>query len=223
MIEKISFIIEDSFCFRVLARIWNVLMVLWLDSIAYSIYAKICSSWANAFEQSAILNFLRGNWDRTLRTSHGVLPRFWHNLTHWSGMAGRRRKNKLAATLQESFLLRLFNQNFLILCLAVIAAAIPVLPTMLLAVLVLGTFAVYLVNLFMGRIKVQKTSMVSVLLGCFGVCILYAGTTSYAFPTSILSMALFLILMAVFFVAKDAIDTEEKLDFVLWALIIVIS
>ena len=34
-------------------------------------------------------------------------------------------------------------------------------------------------------------------------------------------MSLFLILMAVFFVAKDAIDTEEKLNFVLWVLITV--
>ena len=56
-------------------------------------------------------------------------------------------------------------------------------------------------------------------MGCFAVCILYAGTTSFAFPTAALSMCLFLILMAVFFVAKDAVDTEEKLDFVLWVLI----
>ena len=65
----------------------------------------------------------------------------------------------------------------------------------------------------------QRTSMVSVLLGCFGACILYAGVTSYAFPSALLAMSLFLILMAVFFVAKDAIDTEEKLNFVLWVLI----
>lgn len=219
MVEKISFIIEDSFCFRIIERIWNVLMVLWMDSIAYSVYAKICRSWKNAFENSAILNFLRANWDKYLHTQHGILPRFWHNLTHWSGMAVRRRSNGLAAAMGESFLFRVFNQNFLILCLAGIVAAIPIFPTMLLAVLCLGTFALYFIQLFLGRIKVQKTSMVSVLLGCFAACILYAGVTSYAFPTAILATCLFLILMAVFFVAKDAIDTEEKLDFILWVLI----
>ena len=219
MAEKISFIIEDSFCFRIIERIWNVLMVLWMDSIAYSVYAKICRSWKNAFENSAILNFLRANWDKYLHTQHGMLPRFWHNLTHWSGMAVRRRSNGLAAAMGESFLFRVFNQNFLILCLAGIVAAIPIFPTMLLAVLCLGTFALYFIQLFLGRIKMQKTSMVSVLLGCFAACILYAGVTSYAFPTAILATCLFLILMAVFFVAKDAIDTEEKLDFILWVLI----
>ena len=219
MTEKISFIIEDSFCFRVIERIWNVLMVLWMDSIAYSVYAKICRSWKNAFENSAILNFLRANWDKYLHTQHGILPRFWHNLTHWSGMAVRRRSNGLAAAMGESFIFRVFNQNFLILCLAGIVAAIPIFPTMLLAVLCLGTFALYFIQLFLGRIKVQKTSMVSVLLGCFAACILYAGVTSYAFPTAILATCLFLILMAVFFVAKDTIDTEEKLDFILWVLI----
>ncbi|MBR5590834.1 MAG: O-antigen ligase family protein, partial [Anaerotignum sp.] len=168
---------------------------------------------------SAILNFLRANWDKYLHTERGILPRFWRNLTDWSGLAVRRRSNTLATVMGESFIFRLFNQNFLVLCLAAIAAAIPVLPTMLLAVLVLGTFALYFIQLFLGRVKAQKTTMVSVLLGCFAVCIVYAGTTSYAFPTALLSMALFLILMAVFFVAKDAIDTEEKLDFVLWVMV----
>lgn len=219
MIDKLSYLIEDSFCFRVLGRIWSILAVLWTDSIAYDCYAKACRGFHRAFADSAILRFLRADWDQYLHSQNGLLPRFWHRLTHWSGMAVRRRKNKFAAALQDSFFLRLFNQNFLVLCLAGIVMAIPVFPTMLLAVLCLGTFCLYILNLFMGRIRVQKTTVVSVLLGCFGVCILYAGTTSYAFPTALLATALFLILMAVFFVAKDAIDTEEKLDFVLFVLI----
>ncbi|MBP3628763.1 MAG: murein biosynthesis integral membrane protein MurJ [Anaerotignum sp.] len=219
MIEKMSFLIEDSFCFRFVERIWNILAVLWTDSIAGGIWAKICRSWANAFEHSAILNFFRADWDKHFSAQNGILPRFWRNLTHWSGLSVRRKNNAFEAAMGESFIFRLFNQNFLILCLAAIVAAIPVLPTMLLAVLVLGTFMLYFIQLFLGRVKTQKTTMVSVLLGCFAVCILYAGTTSYAFPAAILSMTLFLILMAVFFVAKDAIDTEEKLDFVLWVLI----
>ena len=219
MIEKMSFLIEDSFCFRFIARICNVLAVLWTDSIAGGIWEKICKGVADAFENSAILNFFRANWDKYLHTERGILTRFWRNLTDWSGLAVRRRSNTLATVMGESFIFRLFNQNFLVLCLAAIAAAIPVLPTMLLAVLVLGTFALYFIQLFLGRVKAQKTTMVSVLLGCFAVCIVYAGTTSYAFPTALLSMALFLILMAVFFVAKDAIDTEEKLDFVLWVMV----
>lgn len=219
MIEKMSFLIEDSFCFRLLAKIWNGLSMLWMNSIAYSLYANCCRSWGNAFENSAILHFFRMDWDRKLAAQHGILPRFWRNLTQWSGMAVRRKSNGLATAMGESFIFRVFNQNFLILCLAGIVAAIPILPTMLLAALVLATFMLYFIQLFLGRVRAQKTTMVSVLLGCFAVCIVYAGTTSYTFPSAALSMGLFLILMAVFFVAKDAIDTEEKLDFVLWVLV----
>ena len=136
MTEKISAIIEDSFCFRLLAAICTLLRSVWMNSIAYSIYAAICRGFKNAFENSAILDFLRANWDRRLNTRQGILPRFWHNLVHWSGMAVRRESNGLAAAMGESFFLRVFNQNFLIFCLAGIVAAIPVLPTMLLAVLV---------------------------------------------------------------------------------------
>lgn len=219
MTEKISYIIEDSFCFRLLAAICRLLRSVWMNSIAYSIYAALCRGLKRAFTQSAILTFLRANWDKYLHTQHGTLPRFWRNLVHWSGMAVRRKSNGLAVAMGESFFFRVFNQNFLVLCLAGIAAAIPILPTMLLAVLVLGTFVLYFIQLFLGRVKMQRTSMVSVLLGCFGVCILYGGMTSYAFPSALLAMSLFLILMAVFFVAKDVIDTEEKLNFVLWVLI----
>ena len=180
MIEKMSFLIEDSFCFRFVERIWNILAVLWTDSIAGGIWAKICRSWANAFEHSAILNFFRADWDKHFSAQNGILPRFWRNLTHWSGLSVRRKNNAFAAAMGESFIFRLFNQNFLILCLAAIVAAIPVLPTMLLAVLVLGTFMLYFIQLFLGRVKTQKTTMVSVLLGCFAVCILCTGR-GYAF------------------------------------------
>lgn len=129
MTEKISAIIEDSFCFRLLAAICTLLRSVWMNSIAYSIYAAICRGFKNAFENSAILDFLRANWDRRLNTRQGILPRFWHNLVHWSGMAVRRESNGLAAAMGESFFLRVFNQNFLIFCLAGIVAAIPVLPT----------------------------------------------------------------------------------------------
>ena len=107
MIEKMSFLIEDSFCFRFIERIWNILAVLWTDSIAGGIWAKICRVWANAFENSAILNFFRMNWDKHLSSQNGILPRFWRNLTNWSGLAVRRRSNAFAAAMGESFIFRL--------------------------------------------------------------------------------------------------------------------
>lgn len=125
MTEKISAIIEDSFCFRLLAAICTLLRSVWMNSIAYSIYAAICRGFKNAFENSAILDFLRANWDRRLNTRQGILPRFWHNLVHWSGMAVRRESNGLAAAMGESFFLRVFNQNFLIFCLAGIVRRFP--------------------------------------------------------------------------------------------------
>lgn len=219
MLETLSFLIEDSFCFRLAAKVCGFFASLWTGSLTYRIYQRICGAWANAFENSGILGFFRANWDRYLGTGTGILPRFGRNLTLWSSMAVRRRSNPFAAAMGESFLFRVFNQNFLVLCLCAIVAAIPILPTMLLAVLCLGTFLLYFIQLFLGRVRAQRASLVSVLLGCFGACILYAGATSYAFPTAILATGLFLILMAVFFVAKDVIDREEKLDFVLFVLV----
>jgi O-antigen ligase len=88
-----------------------------------------------------------------------------------------------------------------------------------LALLCLGTLGLYAINLFLGRIRVQRTSLVSIFMGLFGICFIYGSLTSYHFPKALLVMAISLLFMAMFFVAKDCIDTEEKLDFVLFVMI----
>lgn len=219
MFQRISWVIEDSFCYRVLEKMIITIMNIWMGSFIYACYRSICDRVGNAFWQSGILGFFRGNWDAALGSWRGIISRTWRRLTVLSGKAVKGCKNPFAAALAESFFLRLFNQNFIILCLCAIVIAIPILPTMLLALLSLGTLGVYILNLFMGRIRVQRTSLVSVFLGLFGGCFIYGSFTSYHFPKALQVMAIFLIFMSMFFVAKDCIDTEEKLDFVLFVMI----
>lgn len=219
MFHGISWMIEDSFCFRILEKIITTIVHLWMGSLAYACYRKVCEGVGHAFLQSGILGFLRGDWDAALGTWHGIIPRTWRRLTLRSGKAVKERKNALATAFAESFILRILNPNFIILCLCAIVFAIPIVPTMLLALLCLGTLGVYAINLFLGRIRVQKTSLVSVFMGLFGICLIYGSFTSYHFPKALQVMGIFLIFMAMFFVAKDCIDTEEKLDFVLFVMI----
>ncbi|MDD4843701.1 MAG: murein biosynthesis integral membrane protein MurJ [Anaerotignum sp.] len=219
MLHEISWWLEDSFCFRVLEKIIITIVRIWLGSLTYACYRKVCQGVGNAFYQSGILGFLRRNWDAALGVWHGIFPRTWHRLTILSSKAVKGRSNALAAAMAESFILRIFNQNFIILCLCAIVFAIPILPTMLLALLCLGTLGLYAINLFLGRIRVQRTSFVSIFMGLFGICFIYGSLTSYHFPKALLVMAIFLLFMSMFFVAKDCIDTEEKLDFVLFVMI----
>lgn len=219
MFHGISLMIEDSFCFRVLEKIITTIIRMWTNSFTYDCYRRVCDSVGNAFWHSGILSFLRKDWDAALGTWHGIIPRTWRRLTVFSGKAVKEKRNAFAVVMAESFLLRIFNQNFIILCLCAIVFAIPILPTMLLALLCLGTLGVYAINLFMGRIRAQKTSLVSIFLGLFGICLIYGSFTSYNFPKALQVMAIFLVFMSMFFVAKDCIDTEEKLDFVLFVLI----
>lgn len=219
MFYGISLMIEDSFCFKVLEKMVLRLVAIWMSSITYACYHKICECVGQTFLDSGILGFFRGNWDKSIGTWKAIIPRTWHRITMLSARATKEKKNVLAMAVSESFFLRIFNQNFLILCLATVFFAIPFLPTMLLALLCLITLGVYGINLFMGRIRAQKTSLVSIFLGLFGICMIYGSFTSYNFPQALQVMAIFLLFMSMFFVAKDCIDTEEKLDFVLFVLI----
>lgn len=219
MISKISYTIEDSFFFRLIEKIIMAVISLWTGSLLYACYAAICRRIGTAFAQSGILGLLRRNWDRDLQVWQGILPRTWKRLTLLCGRAVKGKRTAVAAAFADSILLRICNQNFIILCLSVIVFAIPILPTMLLALLCTGTLGVYIINLFMGRIHVQKTSLVSVILGVLGICLIYGSLTSYSFPRALQVMAIFLVFMSMFFVAKDCIDTEEKLNFVLFVLV----
>lgn len=219
MFHEISLTIEDSFCFRFLEKIIMTIIRVWTSSFAYAWYQKVCHSVGNAFTYSGILEFFRQDWDKALGTWHGIIPRTWRRLTVLSGKAVKEKRNSFSTFMADSFLLRIFNQNFIILCLCAVVFAIPILPTMLLALLCLGTLGIYAINLFMGRIRVQRTSLVSIFMGLFGLCLIYGSFTSYNFPKALQVMAIFLVFMSMFFVAKDCIDTEEKLDFVLFVLI----
>ncbi len=219
MLQVLSMWLEDSFCFRVLEKIITFFVRIWMGSLTFAYYRKVCRGVGNAFYQSGILAFFRRNWDAALGVWHGILPRTWRRLTILSSKAVKGRSNALAAAMAESFILHVFNQNFIILCLCAIVFAIPILPTMLLALLCIGTLGLYAINLFMGRIRVQRTSFVSIFMGLFGICLIYGSLTSYHFPKALQVMAIFLLFMAMFFVAKDCINTEEKLDFVLFVMI----
>ncbi len=219
MTDRISAWIEDSFFFRIIqaAVIW--FWGIWSASLTYRAYHRLGQAVGRAFRESAIFGFFRRDWDFGLRAERSRIPRIWRRLSWRGGEAVAEKRGLLASLAAESGILRLCNENFLILCICVVALAIPVLPTMLLVVLCLGIIGLYLINLWMGRIRIQKTGLVSVFVGLFALCIVYGSFTSYHFPRALQVMAVFLVFMAMFFVCKDCIDTERKLDLVLFVLV----
>lgn len=217
--EKISIWIEESFFFRAIQAVVTWFWGIWSSSVSYGLYRRAGNAVGRAFWESSIVGFFRRNWDYALHTERSRIPRIWRRLSWKGGTAVREKSGALAVLAAESGILRICNPNFLILCICVIAFAIPILPTMLLAVLCIGTLGLYLINVWMGRIRIQKTSMVSIFAGLFAMCMIYGSFTSYHFPRALQVMAIFLVFLAMFFVCKDCIDTEEKLNLVLFVLI----
>lgn len=221
MTDKISAWIEDSFFFRIIQATVIWFWGIWSASLTYRAYRRLGRAVGRAFRESAIFSFFRRDWDFGLRTERSRIPRIWRRLCWRGGSAVAEGRGVLAVLAAESGILRICNGNFLILCICVVALAIPILPTMLLVVLSLGIFGLYLINLWMGRIHIQKTGTVSIFVGLFALCVIYGSFTSYHFPRALQVMAVFLTFMTMFFVCKDCIDTERKLDLVLFVLVAV--
>lgn len=220
MTEKISRYIEDSFffraCYGLIVWFWGI----WSSSLCYAGYAKLAKAVGRGFRESAIFSFFRFNWDYGMHTARARLPHILRHPAQSFALAVSRKSTPLATQVSESAILRLCNQNFLVICVCVLMMAIPILPTMLLAVLAAGTFGLYVVNVWMGRIQKQRTGFVSVFVGLFACCIIYGTFTSYHFPRALQVMAIFLVFVSIFFVCKDCIDTEEKMNLVLGVLVV---
>ena len=71
-----------------------------------------------------------------------------------------------------------------------------------------------------GEIRTQRTGFVSVFVGLFALCLMYGALTSYHFPKALQVMAIFLTFLSIFFVCKDCIDTEQKLNTVLFVFVV---
>lgn len=219
MTDKISLYIEDSFFFRLIHGLVIWFWGIWSQSLSYRAYRRLGQAVGRAFRESGIFTFLRHNWDYWIRSARGRLPHLLHGPAKRCAVAVQEENGFAATMVAESAILRLCNQNFLIICICALAFAIPILPTMLQAVLAAGTFALYVINVWMGRIRMQRTALVGVLVGLFALCVVYGALTSYHFPKAVMVMGIFLVFLSVFFVCRDCIDTEEKLNLVLFVLI----
>lgn len=220
MTEKLSAVIEDSFCFQLIHGFIVWFWGIWSQSLTYQTYHRLGQYVGRAFQESGICSFFRQNWDFALRTARGRLPHIFQKAQKSTAIAVRTKSNVIAAQFAESGILRLCSPNFLVICVCVIAFAIPILPTMLLAILALGTFGLYVINVWLGRIRTQRTGFVSVFVGLFALCMVYGALTSYHFPKALQVMAIFLAFLSIFFVCKDCIDTEQKLNTVLFVFVV---
>ncbi len=219
MAERISRMIEESFFFRLIEAAITWFWGLWSESMIYGVYVRIQKAVGRAFAESRICGFFRKNWDIGLQVRRSILPRTWHRLLKSSSMAVWSGRSRIGVLARESKILSVCNDNFLVLCISAIAFGIPFFPTMLLAVMCLATLVLYLIQAWIGRVRIQRTTLASVCVGLFALCIVYGTLTSYHFPRALQVMAIFLIFLLMFFVCKDCIDTEEKLNFVLFVLI----
>lgn len=220
MTERISAVIEDSFCFQLIHGLIVWFWGIWEKSLTYQAYRRLAKVVGRAFQESGICGFLRQNWDFALKTARCRLPHIFRKAQKSTAIAVQTKQNVFATQIAESAILRLCSPNFLVICVCVIALSIPILPTMLLAILSLGTFGLYLINVWLGRIRRQRTALVSVFVGLFAVCMVYGAFTSYHFPKALQVMAIFLTFLSIFFVCKDCIDTEQKLNTVLFVFVV---
>lgn len=205
--------IVDSFIVSRILMIIGWCQELYFSSLFYVSYRNMADIMGKAMAESAILCFLQSNWDKATEVNRSLIFTTVISIGNKIGRKIRYQWGGVSEAIQESALLSFLNENFIVFLVYLTFVMIPFLPTMLLAILCMGTFAVTILNILIGKMKLRTPGLMGIMMILFIVCYFYAAFTSYQFPKSLQVMIIFLSFLSMFFVVVRTINTEKKWNF----------
>ena len=195
--------IEQSLILGSLLALFAHLRRAWYAGFVYRAWLWLAVRCTRGLDGSVIVSFFRADWDKKLSCQPRLLARV---------QAYFRGEGALARRCRESVVLGLLDERcvFLVLCLA--GFAVPFVPTLVLLLLTLAAFALYVLNLLLGRFEAERIGLVGLLGALFALCYAVSAVLGEAFPASLEEMLMFLGLMTVVPVCARVLRSERRRD-----------
>jgi len=214
--------IRESFFVKAFVSICAYLKNSWLESRLYHIYCSLAYMFTKWVEESTIISFLSSDWEKKLGLSE---CRLMYKAEKISQSKALKKEKGLLKLLKESVLISIANENMLVCLIYLIFFALPFLPTMVLLGLCLISLALYVLNIFVGRIKFRLNGMTGIFIILFGAAYIMSSLTSGNISQSLKVMGVFIVFLSMFFITADSINTEKRLNvlinvFILSALLV---
>ncbi len=183
----------------------------WQESAVYTVGVRCAEALNRGLEESRILCFFRADWDHGSGAdqSRFTMP----GLTLLIKVGNRAQTGGgFAAAVRESVILRLLDERCLLFFLCVTGFMIPFAPTLLLLLLSMATFAVYALNILLGRFQAEKPGLVGIFGLLFALCYLFSTLSGIAFPSSLETGMMFLGLMLIMPAAARLLKEDRYMD-----------
>ncbi len=207
VLTKVGTVIRSSLIIGTLLSLCGKVRDFYYKSFIYRGWIALCTVLGRLADGSVIVGFFRADWDKCIERVTAPLVRLLRRVQlDWEG------EGKLAKTLRQSVLLSLLDTRciFAVLCLA--GFALPFVPTLILLLLMLAAFALYVLNVLLGRIELRPLGLTGVFCLLFALLYAVSAVTGEGFPGSLEQMLMFLGLMCAIPVASCVLEKDSWRD-----------
>lgn len=194
-----------------ISDIWSGFKKIYFESNLYRCYLAAAKFLWWLIDGSFIIGLFRYNWlkksSENSSISYGGYS-FWA----YSGRKLKNSNNAAAVSIRESVILEIFGVKAILFFAGLMVFGLPVLPTMALAALSAVILVLYILNVFLGRIVPRKFDILDWSVFLFGVCYFISSVFSYSKTQNIQTAVLFVVFMSVFFILRNLLNTEKRLN-----------
>ena len=163
---------------------------------------------------SFIIGLFRYNW-LAVAADGSLISTAGYGLWNHPATKFKRSQNRVAGEIKDSIVLKFFGEKFILFFIGLMIFGLPVLPTMALAGLAAVIFVLFIINLLIGRIKPRKFDIFDWTVLLFGICYAISGAFSYNKAQGVQTSVLFLAFLSMFFVLRNMLNTEKRLNVML--------
>ncbi|MBR7150390.1 MAG: murein biosynthesis integral membrane protein MurJ, partial [Oscillospiraceae bacterium] len=208
-------LLRSSLIIGSLIFVWERLAAWYFNSCIYRLWVRVSCTLAGLMDESLIVGFFRADWDSKVAfLTRPVVRGLARIQGFFAGEGG------FALRCRESVVLSLLDERCMFLALCVVGFAIPFVPTLVLLLGTLAAFALYVLNVFLGKIPVAPMGFAGIFALLFALCYAVSAVIGNAFPASLEPMLMFLGLMCIIPVAARALEKKSRRDLFVTVLIL---
>lgn len=203
--------IRESFIINKILIFYIYLVNMFKKSITFRFFEMLGKYFEKLSNNSIILCFLSKNWDKSLKTDNSYFVNGTKRLLSNISLSIENTNSKLLVAFENSFIINISNENMLLIFVYLLLFLIPLAPTMILAFIAMICIVLYIFNVIIGRIKIQKPNLLTCFIAVFLICYIASTFMSYDIRKAMQIMLIFICFAFMSFIISNIINNKKRL------------
>ncbi len=207
--------IRGSFIINKITIFYIYISNMLKKSITYRFFEMLGKYFERLSRNSLILSFFSNNWDTYLKTENSMFVNGTKQFLSNVSSNIENTNSKVLTAVKDSFIVNIANENMLLIFVYLLLFLIPLAPTMILAFIAMVCIVLYIFNVVMGRIKLNKPSLLTCFIAVFLICYIASTFMSYDVRKAMQTMLIFITFAFMTFIISEIINNKKRLNAVI--------